>query len=486
MKTSIRRAASVVLALMMVLVLLAGCGNKAEVANPTTAVAAPASSTAEAPAETPAAKEVTVKLGIWPEDTLADDIKMHEGWVKEYNATYPNVKIVPAYYKYAVDTFVAMAEAGNLPTVFETWYTEPQKLIEGGFVKDITGELTSLGWDNAMNPTIKDLLSKDGKIYGLPRDGYALGLMCNVELFEKAGLVDANGVPMYPKTMDELAQTAKTIKDKTGSAGLVLLAKDAAGGWHYSNIAWNFGAKMEVQNNGKWTAQLNSKENVAAMSFVKDLQWKYGVLTDDSINQDWGTGFKSLGTGEAAMYIAANDAVNQPTQVNGLNVKKLALVPLPAGPGGQYSLMGGTPYMFAGNATSDEVTAALHYLEVMGKAPVATPASIAGMEKDAQNRVTAGVPVIPSFPAWTDPAYLKAQDDVVAKYSNVNMAFFNDYYNLIKQKGTLHLEEPKNTQDMYSELTKVLQAVLTDKNANVQTLLDTANSNLQKLLDAAK
>jgi ABC-type glycerol-3-phosphate transport system substrate-binding protein len=214
------------------------------------------------------------------------------------------------------------------------------------------------------------------------------------------------------------------------------------------------------------------------------LKWKYDVLTADPINEDWGTGFKALGTGAAAMYIGANDAVNQPTQVNKLDVKKLALVPLPAGPGGQFSLMGGTPYMFSAKATTEEVKAALKFIEIMGKAPVATEASKAGMETDAKNRVAQGVPVIPSFPAWTAPDYLKAQEEVVTKNSNVNMAFFNDYYNIIKQKGNLHLEEPKLTQDMYAELTKVLQAVVTDKNADVTKLLNAANENLQKLLDS--
>ncbi|HYE12088.1 MAG TPA: extracellular solute-binding protein [Patescibacteria group bacterium] len=471
MKTSTKKLISLaLLVLMLSMILLTGCAkDNTEVSKP---------------ADIPVPEEVTLKLGIWPEDTLTDDIKMHEKWVETFNAKYSNVKIVPAYYKYATDTFVSLAESGNLPTVFETWYTEPQKLIEGGFVKDITAELKELGWDNAMNPTIKELLSKDGKIYGIPRDGYALGLMINVELFEKAGLVDAKGVPQYPKTWEELAQTAKAIKDKTGSAGICILAKDNAGGWHYSSIAWAFGAQMEVEKDGKWIAQLNSPENVAAMSFVKDLQWKYGVLTANPTNEDWGTGFKALGTGEAAMYIGANDAVNQPTQVNGLDVKKLAIVPLPAGPGGQYSLMGGTPYMFSAKATSEEVKAALRYLEIMGKAPVTTPESIAGLEADAQNRVTAGVPVIPAFPAWIEPNYLKAQEEIVAKYSNVDMALFNDYYGKIKEKGNLHLEEPKLTQDMYAELTKVLQAVVTDKNADVQKLLDTANANLQQLLDS--
>lgn len=428
--------------------------------------------------------EVTLKLGIWPEDTMADDIKMFQKWTDDFKAKNPNVKVVPANYKYSTDTFVSLAESGNLPTIFETWYTEPQKLIEGGFVKDITSELKEVGWDASMNDTIKGLLSKDGKIYGVPRDGYALGLMINVDLFQKAGLVDANGVPKYPKTFDELAADAKIIKDKTGAAGFDLLAKDNAGGWHYSNIAWAFGAKLEAEKDGKWVAQLNSPENIAAMSYVKDLKWKYDVLTPDPTNEDWGTGFKALGTGAAAMYIGANDAVNQPTQVNKLDVKKLALVPIPAGPGGQYSLMGGTPYMFSAKASSEEVKAALKFLEVMGKAPLATEASKAGMETDAKNRVSQGVPVIPSFPAWTSPDFLKAQDDVVKKYSNVNMALYNDYYSTIKKPGNLHLEEPKLTQDMYAELTKVLQAVVTDKNADVKKLLDTANTNFQKLLDS--
>jgi len=415
--------------------------------------------------------QVTLKLGIWPEATQTDEIKLHEKYVEDFKTKYPDINVIPANYKYATDTFVSLAESGNLPTIFETWYTEPQKLIKGGFVKDITAELKELGWDKSMNPTIKELLSKDGKIYGIPRDGYALGLMVNIELFEAAGLIDENGVPKYPKTWDELAKTAKIIKDKTGSAGICILAKDNAGGWHYSNIAWAFGAQLEAQKDGKWIAQLNSKENIAAMSYVKDLKWKYDVLTENPTNEDWGSGFKALGTGAAAMYIGANDSVSNATKVNGLDVKKLALVPMPAGPGGQYSLMGGTPYMFSAKATSAEVKAALKYLEIMGKAPVATKESIAGMESLAKSNAVTGVPVIPTFPAWTDVDYLKAQENIINKYSNVNMAFFNDYYTNIKKEGNLHLEEPQLPQDMYSELTKVLQAVLTDKNADVTNFL---------------
>ena len=425
-----------------------------------------------------------IKLGIWPEDTLPGEIAMHREFVKEFNNKYPGIEIQPAQYRYAVDTFISLAESGQVPTIFETWFTEPQKLIAGGFVKDITSEVKALGWDTRMNASIRNLLSKDGKLYGIPRDGYALGLMLNAQLFREAGLVDRNGVPLYPKTWEELALTAQTIKQKTGSAGLCLLAKDNAGGWHFTNIAWGFGAVFMVQQGKKWVAQINTPEVAAALQYVKDLKWQYNVLTEDPTNEDWSSGFQAIGTGKAAMYIAAQDAVNQPTMANGLPVGDLALVPIPAGPKGQFSLMGGTPYMFSSKATSAEVTAALHYLEIMGRAPIVSPETIAGLRADAQMRKNEGIPVIPDFPAWTDPAYAKAKQDAIDAFKNVDMRFYNDYFAMVANPTNLKTEEPMLAQDLYAELTKCLQSVLTDRNSNIQALLETAQRNFQHMLDS--
>lgn len=431
-----------------------------------------------------AEEQVQLKLGIWPEDTLTDDVKLHEGYVQTFNASHPNVEVVPSYYKYATDTFISLAESGNLPTIFETWYTEPQKLISGDFVADITDILQERGWLDSINPSIRELLSKDGRIYGIPRDGYALSLMLNVELFEEAGLVDENGYPLYPKTWQEVAETGKKIKDATGQAGFCLLAKDTGGGWHFSNIAWGFGATLCLDNgDGTFTANVNTPEAIEAMEYIKSLKWDYDILNADPTNEDWGSGFVSLGTGVAAMHIGANDAVNQPTQVNGLPVDKLAMVAVPAGPKGQYSLSGGTPYMFSKDATKEEINAALDYLVVMGKAPVATEDAIAGMRSDAENKVNAGVPVIPRFPCWIDDAILKAEEDIIEEFGNVDPKMFDSYFQATKTEGNLRMEEPGSAQDLYAELTKVLQAVITDKTADVPTLMKTANDNYQTLLN---
>ena len=426
----------------------------------------------------------SIKLGIWPEDTLTADIAMHEQYVKTFNSFYPDMTVVPAYYKYATDNFVPLASSGQLPTIYDTWFTEPQKIINQGFAKDITKEVKELGWDKKMNPGVRDLLSKNGKIYGVPRDAYALGLMINVDLFKKAGLVDKNGLPDYPKTWTDLAEKAKIIKEKTGAAGLCLLAKDNAGGWHFTNIAWDFGAVFEVQKKGKWIAQIDTPEVAAAFQYVKDLKWKYDVLTADPTNEDWGTGFRSLGTGVAAMYIAAQDAVNQPTQVNGLPVTSLALEPLPAGPKGQYSLMGGTPYMFSPNATSEQIKACLKYLEIMGKSPSVSQEAIAGMSADAANRMNEGIPVIPPFPAWSDAALEAARDKAEKPYRNVDMRLYQNYYDMVQKSGNVKSEEPMCAQDLYAELTKILQAVITDKNADIPSLLKKAQKNFQSILDS--
>ncbi|MGF7142571.1 ABC-type glycerol-3-phosphate transport system substrate-binding protein [Anaerotaenia torta] len=490
-----KRWLGLLLCAVLTVSLLSACGNKTEEAGKTPTEGAKTEDNKtedtkkDEPKEDASGKEektekVQLTLGIWPEDTLTADIELHKGYVATFNATHPNVEVVPSYYKYATDTFVPLAESGNLPVIFETWYTEPQKLINGDFVADITDILNERGWTEKINPSIRELLSKDGRIYGIPRDGYALGLMLNVQLFEQAGLVDADGVPLYPKTWSELAETAKKIKDATGSAGLCLLAANEAGGWHFSNIAWAFGATLTLEENGKFVANVDTPEAIAAMEYVKSLRWDYDVLTEDPLNEDWGSGFVSLGTGAAAMYIAANDAVNQPTQVNGLPVDKLAMCALPAGPDGkQFSLSGGTPYMFAKNATPEQINAALDYLEVMGKAPVATDDAIAGMRADAQNRIANGVPVIPRFPCWVAEDVLAAEDAIVAEFGNVDTKLYQSYFDVLKKEGNLRLEEVGDAQKLYAELTKVLQAVVTDKNADVAALMKKADENYQSILD---
>lgn len=448
-----------------------------------TATETPADDVKDAePTKAASNKPLELTLGIWPADNKLDEIALHEGYVAEFATAHPDITVVPAYYNYAVDTFIPLAKSGGLPVIFQPWYIDTQKIIEGGYVADITDILKERGWLDSINPSIKGLLSKDGRTFGIPSNGYALGLMVNVVLFKKAGVVDADGLPVYPKTWAELAETGKKIKDATGAAGFCLLGMDNAGGWQFTNIAWAFGASLIAENaDGSFTCELDSAEAIAAMEYVKSLKWEYDILTADPTVENWNTGFTQLGTGAAAMYIGASDAVAQPTYFNGLSVKDLGLAPLPAGPDGkQYSIFGGTPYMFSKDATDAQINAALDYITIMGSGPVLDSE---GYEKECKYNEENGIPVIYRFPCWIDQAMIDQETALIDKYSNVDMRLYQDYFDIVKKDGNLHIESPGITDAMYSEFTTVIQAVITDENADVAALMKTADENYQRYLD---
>ena len=94
--------------------------------------------------------KTVLSLGIWPSADLVDDVKNFEKYKETMNEQHSDVYVEPASYTYATDTFVSLAESGNCPTIFETWFTEPQKLIKQGLVADVTDILKERGWIDDM------------------------------------------------------------------------------------------------------------------------------------------------------------------------------------------------------------------------------------------------------------------------------------------------------------------------------------------------
>lgn len=459
--------------------MFAGCGGNQ------TSSSTEGSSTKEEQTSESQSEKGSITLGIWPEDTELEAIAVHtDSYVPAFNELHPDVEVVPAYYKYAPDTYVAMAQAGNAPTVFESWYTEPEKLIRNGLVKDITSILEEKGWLDSMSPAIRELLSDDeGHVYGVPRDAYSLGLMINIPLFKEAGLVNDDGTVKYPTTWEEVYEYSKIIREKTGAAGFCMQASDGGGGWHWSNIAWNYGCTLCIANDdGTYTSNLNTDEAAAAMEWVRKMV-QDKCVTDDPTQENWGTGFDRIATSTAAMYIAANDAVDQPSY-RGMAADEFFLAPMPSGDGGHYTLMGGTPYFFSPDATDDEVRWALDYLEIMGKSPKVTDAAHDGWVADATYRQGADIPVIPTFPAWVGDVVTE-QQKVIDEYCNVDMTLWNDYFDFSKEPDALRTEEPGDTQQMYTILNGVLQAIIADPSgADIKALLNQANTDYQAVLDA--
>jgi ABC-type glycerol-3-phosphate transport system substrate-binding protein len=434
---------------------------------------------------------VTVTLGNWPPDTApAAELALFDGYAAIMKARFPNVTLIPNYYSYTLATYVGMALGGTAPNLFQPPFTDPQLLIDQGLVADVTDALREFGLLEKFSPSFIELLGdENGRIYGLPRDSYILGLHINIELFEQAGLIDDDGLPMFPRTLQELAEKGQIIREKTGKAGLVFPASETFGGWLFTNIAWNFGAVGEYalqrqEADGRWIADFTSPPVIEAMEFMRALRWEYDILNVDTTTTDYASAHSALGTGEAAMSFNADDVVDLPTAGAGLAADKFALVPFPAGPGGHFALTGGTCYMFSPNTSHDQAIALLHFLQILGMLPFVDDDIIAGMRAGAAADRERGVPVLPPIPAWNDEAFIAAQRQIAEEYSNVDMRLFSYFFDSFTD-GTVTLrgEEPLFTQRMYRELTGAIQRVISREDADIMRALERAQEEFQDFLD---
>lgn len=163
--------------------------------------------------------------------------KVMKELVDEWNATTGKEKGIKFVYEVregdiGKDVDVAMA-AGNAPELFETSNRAlalDGKLlalndVEGGQeIVDKYEKAFTLGWK------IED------KVYSIPFSTSTRGLIYNKDMFREAGLVDENGEPTPPKTLDELVEYAKKLTDKDNNKyGIVFPLK--WGTWFASDIS---------------------------------------------------------------------------------------------------------------------------------------------------------------------------------------------------------------------------------------------------------
>lgn len=423
---------------------------------------------------------VTIVVGNWPPETEPETRALYEGYVEQLQSEYPYIIVKGEEYGYAPDTFAAKAAANQLPNLYTTFFSETKKIINAGYARDITDYMDENGYTDALNQQMIDIVSLDGKIYGIPYIAYVMGMWYNVDLFTEAGLVDENGIPLYPTTYDELIETAVTIKEKTGKAGFVMPTRDRIGGWFFLNLAWSYGTEFMTQgDDGKWTAHLNSAECVAALQYLKDLKWKYDVLPDNNlIGID--DIFKLVGTDQAAMSFGMDAHKDSPVQNYGMSKDNLSMGPVMEGPAGRYSQLGGATWMISDVTTDEQIDAIFKWLEVAGYSPIVTDASVQSMEdklkassEDGKAIITPCVP----FSIWKDTEeILTVTNDLQAKYANVSP----DLWPGIQTDDlVIKPEEPVNCQELYDLLDVAIQKVLIDEASDPQAILDELNEKFQ-------
>ncbi|MEG2584512.1 MAG: extracellular solute-binding protein, partial [Oscillospiraceae bacterium] len=427
--------------------------------------------------------KTVISVGNWPKENnpvQAENFKKYVGIMKE---KYPNITVTPDQWSYDVNSFLSKAASDQLPTVYNTHFTEPKKIVEAGYAKDITEAIKKHGYADKINKDMLDLVTIDGKYYGLPAEGYLMGLCYNANLFKEAGIVDEKGLPKYPKTFEELALTAKEIKDKTGKAGFAFQTTKNQGGWLFMNIAWGFGAEFEKKNENKWIATFNSPEGVEALQYVKDLKWKYNVWTDNVL-LDTPDVAKKFAMNELAMTFDSSAAITNSVSVDyGMDLKNVGMASMPAGPKGKKALLGGTLRMIAPDATDEEVDAVFKWLEVTGYTPSITDdlknriSESLAAQKDKKQVVFGYKGENDVTTPWSGKEHVDLYNSIAKDYCTVNMSMFDDYLN--NKDVEPKAEVPMCAQELYKILDSAIQEVLSNEKAEPKNILDKAADDFQ-------
>lgn len=435
---------------------------------------------------------IELTIGFWPQAQEKKDIAMYTKWAEDFEKDNPEYKIVGSPYEYSTDTYLTKFEMGTLPDVFQTWFTEPLKLRNQKVIRDVTEELEKFDWLDRMDDEMRSTLTFDGKIYGVPRDGYGLGLLLNKKILGDNGLLptvngeysifDENGDPVYPTTFAEIKEWGLAVLEGSiNTKAIFLTSSNKQGGWQFSNIAWNYGATLQVKEaDGTWKANLNDPAAVRALEWIRDMKSEELLVeTIANVYDDWPSKI-----GEAvAMAFVGSDVLQNAYLKADVPMDDLAFVPMPTGDGVHHdSLYGGTPYVFNKNASDEVVEGILKFFEYIGRSPDTSEINLAAMEYGYEVAKSKNQPIIPKIMPWKDTAYLTAAKEMEDRYVTINEKDYDPFFDTIQDNK--RTEEPNCTQDMYEYLDSAIQEVLRNPDtASPENLLTSANAKFQALLD---
>ncbi len=422
--------------------------------------------------------KVSIRVGGWPADTATDAVKeKYQSRLEAMKKAYPDIEVIPDTTGVDVKTFAVKASSNQLPDLYQSHFTEITKNVLSGYAKDLTPYMKKNGYAKNLNPALTDLVSFENKIWAIPVAANVLGLSCNVELFRQAGLLDEKGVPIFPKTYDELTETAVKIKEKTGKSGMVICTTNGQGGWYFTMLANGFGVKFITKDGDKYKASFNSPECIAALEYIRDLKWKYNVLPENSF-MDRVEQRKLIATKQAAMSFDTPPVDPYITKY-GMNKDDVSFARVPAGKNGRVALLGGQVYMMDADVTDEQIDAIFKWIDISGEGPNVSEEAKKSLDENyaALNKDGLIVTGRNLLDIWVNDELVKAQTELRAKYTNVDDNKFADYYGF--EDVAIKLEEYPCAQQLYQVLDAGLQEIMTNKNCDIKKLVKEMNNNFQ-------
>jgi len=459
----------------LAVVTVSACSSTSTPSPTTATVGTPAPNATQAPAATP--KPVTITVSSLLPGSTQSAFDAFNLRVNEFEAQYPWITVQGQEYQWLATTFTAALAAGTLPDVFTIPFTDGKGLIAQQQIVNIDSRVRAIPDAAQLNPNLLvNGQDSTGKIFAVPTAAYGMSLTYNRTLFTKAGL----DPDKPPTTWDEVQADAKIIAQKDNVAGFAQMATQNTGGWQLSTLTYALGGRLDiVGSDGKVTATVNNQYTIAALQWLQQLRW-----TDDSMGStfdyNWSTINQAFAAGQVGMFLGGSDLYTTMIQNDNLNPADYGITTVPLASVPTAALMGGGTLAAVNvNTTEAQRDAAVDWINYYYLGQMTNQADAVANAKALQdNKQPVGVPALPIF---TKTIY--DQDQTwIASYINVPTAQMAPFLNNIFSQP-LDSEPAASTQTLYSLLDPVVQAVLTNKNADITSLLNAANKQVQTAID---
>ena len=475
-----RRSSSVLAALAVATAtIVAACGGSTASTAPSAAAPSAAAPSAGAPSASAAAEHepVTITVGALRPGVTQEAADALFLQIQEFEAKYPWITVEPEEYNWTAPTFTAALAAGTLPDVFTIPFTDGKGLIAQHQIVNIDSRVRDLGYADKFNASVLANGADDaGVIYAVPTAAYGMSLTYNRSLFTQAGL-DPNAPPT---TWDEVRTAAKAIADKTGIAGYASMATENTGGWQLTTSTYAAGGRMEeIGADGKVTATLDNDATKAVLQRLQAMRWEDKSM-GSQFDYAWGTMNQAFASGQVGMFTGGSDLYTWMIQNAALKPDDYGITVIPLADSPTAGVLGGGTLAAVNVVTTEaERDAAVDWIDFYYIQKLITEeGAVADAKALTANNQPVGVPALPIF----DKATYDESQAWIADYINVPVAQMTPFTSKIFDQ-TLVNEPAAHTQELYAALDPVVQAVLTDQNADIDALLEAANTQIQTILD---
>jgi len=410
---------------------------------------------------------VTATVSTMPPSSNKGALFVFNQLVKQFEQAYPNEKIVGKNDPYDPTTYFARLAAGQQEDGVQSYFTEPPLLISKHAADDITS--LAKGWQYFSDyvPSIASIVTdSSGKVYGIPTNGYTLGIYYNRKMFQAVGL----DPDKPPTTWADFRSYAKQLTTSS-VAGFAETSTSNQGGWHFTNWMYTAGGDMESADGTK--ATFNSPQGVSVLQLLKEMRFTDNSMTKQQLFTQAQT-LQLLATNKVAMVVMAPDQLNTLQSQYGADLTQFGIGPMPQN-GGNASLAGGNLWIFNPKSSPDVLKAAFDYVIYTNFNLDVLESSLA---QQAANGQAVGAPTAVLF-----------KGDFQQKISALNTKYatvpLQNYATFINSTNALRPEPHNQTQKMYAALDPLMQAVLTNASADPQALLNQAAQQFQQVLDSS-